>query len=159
VRPGYLLDQNYKHNLKIRRTLDAIVQAIRATGTTPAGPSSWPTSRRSGLLTASIITFDRQAGPGFGADYFEALVKGSEGASFPLAQGQSVDDLIAFLKPSCSIPRWPPRKVSGFDEDWSPIPPSTSMKDHPGRGRGLLQGLVDEKDETPISYGLELPAR
>ncbi len=50
--------------------------------------------------------------PGFDADYFASLVKGSEGVSFPLAEGQSVDDFLAFLRPILFDPAVAAKKVS-----------------------------------------------
>ena len=37
--------------------------------------------------------------PGFSADYLAQLISGSDGARLPLAEGQTVDGLTAFLTP------------------------------------------------------------
>ncbi len=150
-------DQNYKHNLKIRHTLDAIVQGYKGDRNDPR----W----------AAFMTYVKQVWfangihhhysndkfvPGFDADYFAALVKGTGGAGLPLAEGQSADDLVAFLRPILFDPAVAPKKVS--QDSTKDLVKHSAVNFYDGVTQAEVEayykGIVDEKDETPISYGL-----
>ena len=94
--------------------------------------------------------------PGFDADYFAALVKGSEGVSFPLTGGQSVDDLVAFLRPILFDPAVDAKKVS--QDPTKDLVTNSAVNFYEGVTQAEVEayykGIVDEKDDTPVSYGL-----
>jgi dipeptidyl-peptidase-3 len=150
-------DQNYRHNLRIRRTLDAIVQGYKGDRHDPR----W----------AEFMTYVKQVwfadgihhhysndkfAPGFDAGYFAALVKGSEGASFPLAEGQTVDDLVASLTPVLFDPAVDAKKVS--QDSTKDLVTQSAVNFYEGVTQAEVEayykGIVDEKDDTPVSYGL-----
>jgi len=150
-------DQNYKHNLRILRTLDAIVQGYKGDKTDPRWAEFMTYVKRfwfsSGIhhhySTDKIL-------PGFDAAYFAALVKGSDGASFPLAEGQSVDDFVAFLNPILFDPAVDPKKLS--QDPAKDLVVNSAVNFYEGVTQAEVEayykGIVDEKDETPVSYGL-----
>ncbi len=150
-------DQNYKHNLRILRTLDAIVQGYKGDKTDPRWAEFMTYVKRvwfsSGIhhhySTDKIL-------PGFDAAYFAALVKGSDGAGFPLAEGQSVDDFIAFLSPILLDPAVAPKKLS--QDPTKDLVVNSAVNFYEGVTQAEVEayykGIVDEKDETPVSYGL-----
>jgi len=150
-------DQNYKHNLKIRRTLDAVVQGYKGDRHDPR----W----------AAFMTYVKQVWfangihhhysndkfvPGFDADYLAALVKGTEEAVFPLAEGQSLDDLVAFLRPLLFDPAVDAKKVS--QDSARDLVTQSAVNFYEGVTQAEVEayykGIVDEKDDTPVSYGL-----
>ena len=150
-------DQNYRHNLKIRRTLDAIVQGYKG----DRNDSRWGEF----MTYAKRVWFSNgihhhyandKFVPGFDADYFAVLVKGSEGVSFPLAEGQSVDDLSAFLKPILFDPAIAPKRMSL--DSTKDLVTSSASNFYDGVTQAEVEayykGIVDKTDETPISYGL-----
>ncbi|MES2604482.1 MAG: dihydrofolate reductase [Pseudomonadota bacterium] len=106
-------DQNYRHNLRVRRTLEQIVQHY--TG-----------DRNTGDYTA-FITYAKQIWfangihhhysndkftPGFTAEYFRQLVQSSPAATWPLTEGQTLDALVAQLEPVIFDPAVDAKKVN-----------------------------------------------
>jgi dipeptidyl-peptidase-3 len=150
-------DQNYKHNLKIRRTLDAIVTGYKGDRNDPRW-GEFMTYVKTVWFSYGIHhhhSTDKLI-PGFDADYFAALVKGTEGAAFPLAEGESVDDLVAFLRPILFDPAVAPKKVS--QDSTKDLVVNSAVNFYDGVTQAEVehyyQGIIDEKDTTPISYGL-----
>lgn len=96
-----IYDQHYRHNLRIRRTLEEIVKHY-------AG-------ERSGADWEAFMTYTKQVWfangihhhysgdkhkPAFSADYFHALAQNSNtAATWPLDEGQTLDELLALLDP------------------------------------------------------------
>jgi len=150
-------DQNYKHNIKVLRTLDAIVRGYQGDRNDPRWAEFMTYVKRvwfsSGIhhhySTDKIL-------PDFDAAYFAALVKGSEGVSFPLAEGQSADDLIAFLGPILFDPAVAPKKLS--QDSTKDLVTNSAVNFYEGVTQAEVEayykGIVDAKDETPVSYGL-----
>jgi dipeptidyl-peptidase-3 len=152
-----IFDQNYKHNLKVLRTLDAIVQGYKGDREDPRWAAFMTYVKRVWFSNGIHHHYSNDKFvPGFDADYFVALVKGSEGAAFPLAEGQSVDDLVAFLKPVLFDPAVAAKKVS--QDSGRDLVVNSAVNFYEGVTQAEVEsyykGVVDEKDETPISYGL-----
>src|SRR5512143_1947941 len=106
-------DQNYKYNLRIRHTLDAVVAGYKGDRNEPRWGEFMTYVKRVWFSNGIHHHYSNdKIMPGFDAAYFATLVKGSEGAAFPLAPGQSVDDLIAFLTPILFDPAVAAKKVS-----------------------------------------------
>mgnify|MGYP001765549184 CR=1 FL=1 len=150
-------DQNYKHNLTVRKTLDAVVRGYKGDRTDPR----W----------AAFMTYVKQVWfangihhhysndkfvPGFDAAYFAGLVKGTEGESFPLAEGQDLGALVAFLTPILFDPAVAPKKVS--QDSSKDLVAHSAVNFYEGVTQAEVEayykGIVDEKDATPVSYGL-----
>jgi dipeptidyl-peptidase-3 len=150
-------DQNYKHNLKIRKTLDAIVTGYKGDKNDPSWGEFMTYVKRVWFANGihHHYSTDKFA-PGFDADYFAALVKGTEGAAFPLAEGETVDDLITFLRPILFDPAVDPKKVS--QDSTKDLVLNSAVNFYDGVTQAEVeryyQGIVDEADETPVSYGL-----
>jgi dipeptidyl-peptidase-3 len=152
-----MFDQNYKHNLAIRRTLDAIVEGYKGDRADPQWEKFMLYTKRvwfsNGIhhhyATDKFI-------PEFSTEYFEMLVKESEGVDFPLAEGQSLDDLLASLNPILFDPTVDAKKIS---QD-----PTKDLVVHSAVNfyEGVTQKEVEdyymsirvEDDPTPIWYGL-----
>jgi dipeptidyl-peptidase III len=152
-----IFDENYKYNLTIRRTLDAVVQGYKGD--------------RNDARWAEFMTYVKRVWfsngihhhysndkfvPGFDADYFASLVKGSAGVSFPLAEGQSVDDLVAFLRPVLFDPAVAAKKVS--QDSTKDLVANSAVNFYDGVSQAEVEAyykkVIDEKDPRPISYGL-----
>jgi len=150
-------DQNYKHNLTIRRTLDAVVRGYKGDRT----DARW----------AAFMTYVKQVWfangihhhyssdkfvPGFDAAYFASLVKGTEGESFPLAKGQNLDGLVAFLTPILFDPAVAPKKIS--QDSSKDLVAHSAVNFYEGVTQAEVEayykGIIDKKDATPVSYGL-----
>lgn len=152
-----LFDQNYKHNLKILRTLDGIVKGYKGDRNDPRWAEFMTYVKRVWFSNGIHHHYSNdKIMPGFDADYFAALLKGSEGASFPLAEGQSVDDLVAFLRPILFDPAVAAKRVS--QDSTKDLVVNSAVNFYDGVTQAEVEAyyksIVDEKDATPISYGL-----
>jgi dipeptidyl-peptidase-3 len=152
-----MFDENYKHNLTIRRALDAIVQGYKGDKNDPRWAEFMTYVKRVWFSNGihHHYSMDKIL-PGFDAEYFAALVKGSEGAGFPLGEGQSVDDLVTFLKPILFDPAVAPKKVSL--DSTRDLVVNSAVNFYEGVTQAEVEAyyksVVDAKDPTPISYGL-----
>ncbi|MDD8026529.1 MAG: dihydrofolate reductase [Acidobacteriota bacterium] len=149
--------QNYKHNLVIRKTLDAIVEGYKGDRNDPQWQTFMIYVKR--VWYANGIHHDYSSDkfePGFTADYFAALVKGSEGVKFPLAEGQTVDGLLAFLKPILFDPSVDAKKVS--QDSTKDLVKSSAVNFYEGvtqaEAETFYAGMAKKDDPTPVSYGL-----
>jgi dipeptidyl-peptidase-3 len=152
-----IFDQNYKHNIKILRTLDAIVEGYKGDRQDPRWNEFLTYVKRvwfSNGIHHHYSTDKFQ--PGFDADYFAALVKGSEGVTFPLASGQTIDEFLAFLRPILFDPAVAAKKVS--QDSTKDLVTNSAVNFYEGVTQAEVEAyyksIIDEKDTTPISYGL-----
>ncbi len=152
-----IFDQNYKHNLKIRRTLDAIMEGYMGDRRDPQWEKFVIYTKRVWFSNGihhhyASDKFD----PGFSPEYFAGLLKGSEDVKFPLAEGQSLDDLYTLLYPIMFDPSVDPKKVS---QDASrDLVKYSAVNFYDGVTQAEVEdyykSITDEDDPTPISYGL-----
>jgi len=152
-----IFDQNYKHNLVIRRTLDAVVRGYEGDRNDPRWAEFMTYVKRVWFSNGIHHHYSNDKFvPGFDADYFAALVKGTEGEAFPLAPGQSVDAFLAFLRPILFDPAGDAKKVSL--DSTRDLVASSAVNFYDGVTQAEVEsyykGIVDPRDETPISYGL-----
>jgi dipeptidyl-peptidase-3 len=152
-----MIDENYKHNLKIIRTLDAVVRGYKGDRSDPRWAAFMTYVKRVWFSNGIHHHYSNDKFvPGFDAAYFAGLVKGSEGAAFPLAEGQSVDDLVAFLTPVLFDPAVAPKK---FTQDSNvDLVVNSAVNFYEGVTQAEVehyyQTIIDKTDETPVSYGL-----
>ena len=152
-----IFDENYKYNLKIRHTLDAVVEGYKGDRQDPRWNEFMTYVKRAWFSNGIHHHYSTdKIMPGFDADYFAALVKGSEGVTFPLAAGQSIDDFLAFLRPILFDPAVDAKKVS--QDSTKDLVVNSAVNFYEGVTQAEVEaytkGIVDEKDTTPISYGL-----
>jgi dipeptidyl-peptidase III len=150
-------DQKYKHNLQIRRTLEAIWKNYKGD--------------RSGKDFKEFETYTKRVWfsngihhhyasdkimPGFNYEAFEKFVKAVPADKLPLNKGQSADQLLASLKPIMFDPNVDAKTVNleaGID----------NIK---GSANNFYEGVTqeevenfyasmrDDKSETPVAAGL-----
>jgi dipeptidyl-peptidase-3 len=149
--------QNYKHNLTIRKTLDAIVEGYTGDRTDSQWEQFMVYTKRVWFSNGIHHHYSTDKFiPGFTADYFATLVKESKGVEFPLAQGQTIDDLIAFLQPVIFDPTVDAKKVS--QDSSKDLVTESAVNFYKGVTQEEVEkyykGIADEDDPTPISYGL-----
>jgi len=152
-----IFDQNYKHNLTIRKTLDAIVEGYKGDRSDPQWKEFITYTKRVWFSNGIHHHYaSDKFVPGFTADYYASLVKGSEGVEFPLAEGQTLDDLIAFLEPILFDPGVDPKKVS--QDATKDLVTHSAVNFYEGVTQAEVEAyyksITDEDDPTPISYGL-----
>ncbi len=152
-----IFDQNYKHNLKIRKTLDAIVEGYRGDRTTPDWEKFMVYVKRVWFSNGIHHHYSTdKIMPEFSSEYFESLIRGSQGVAFPLEEGQTLDDLIAFLKPIIFDPTVAPKKVS--QDPTGDLVANSAVNFYEGLTQKEVEEyyarIIDKNDPTPISYGL-----
>ncbi len=150
-------DQNYRHNIRIRKTLDAIVRGYKGDRQDPRWAEFMTYVKRVWFSCGIHHHYSTdKIVPGFDADYFAALVKGTEGESFPLAAGQSLDDFLAFLRPILFDPTVDAKKVS--QDPTKDLVVNSAVNFYEGVTQAEVEsyykGIVDKEDATPVSYGL-----
>ncbi|MFN8397967.1 MAG: dihydrofolate reductase [Bacteroidia bacterium] len=101
-----IYDQNYRHNLLVRRSLENIFRTYNG----DKADSNW-THFHSYLKQIWFsngihhhYSYEKHE-PMFTEAYFDQLVKGSDQAKFPLERGQTVEQLVAKLKPIIFDPK------------------------------------------------------
>ena len=151
-----MYDQNFKHNLAIRRTLEAIINSGK---TDESG--DWEKF----MVYAKRVWFSNgihhhysndKIMPDFSQEYFAELVNGVDPASLPLAEGQSVEDFLATLTPVMFDPAIAPKKVN-LAADIDHVTQS-AVNFYEGVTEAEVDayyaGIIDKDDPEPISYGL-----
>jgi dipeptidyl-peptidase III len=107
-----LWDQNFRFNLKIRKTLEAIIDSYSG--------DKESADYKAFLVYAKRVFFANgihhhyssdKLKPGFPPEYFTVLVKGSASEKLPLASGETADQLISLLSPVIFDEKLFPRKV------------------------------------------------
>lgn len=152
-----IFDQNYKHNLKIRKTLDAIVKGYNGDRSDPQWEKFMIYTKRVWFSNGIHHHYASDKFiPGFSAEYFSSLIKESEGVTFPLAEGQTLDDYITFLEPILFDPSVDPKKVS--QDATKDLVTQSAVNFYDGVTQAEVEeyykSITDEDDPTPISYGL-----
>ncbi|SFD95726.1 dipeptidyl-peptidase 3 family protein [Thermophagus xiamenensis] len=108
-----LFDQNYKHNLTIRRTLEAIYEHYQGDRNTDDFKALEVFLKRVWFSNGihhhySTIKIE----PGFGENFFEHVVKSIPSDKLPLKEGETVEDLLATLRPVLFDPNVDNKRVN-----------------------------------------------
>jgi dipeptidyl-peptidase-3 len=152
-----ITDQNYKHNLKIRRTLDAVVEGYKGDRNDPRWEKFMVYVKRVWFSNGIHHHYSNDKFiPDFAPEYFAGLVKGSEGVAFPLAEGETLDGLLAFLEPLLFDPAVDAKKVS--QDSTKDLVTESAVNFYEGVTQAEVEkyyaGIADKDDPTPVSYGL-----
>ncbi|MFQ5928162.1 MAG: dihydrofolate reductase [Acidobacteriota bacterium] len=151
-------DQNYRHNLYIRRTLENIVETYEGDRDSADWENFMVYTKRvwfsNGIhhhySTLKIL-------PEFTERYFAELVKNSDPQKFPLQAGEAVDDLILKLTAIMFDQNIGPKKVN-LDPDADQIKESATnyyAEDLTQEEvESYYNAIIDRKDPRPVSYGL-----
>lgn len=152
-----MFDQNFKYNLKIRRTLDAIVATFNGDKSTDDF-EKFMTYTKKVWFAAGIhhhYSTDKFL-PDFSTDYFKTLVLNSNEAELPLKENQTVEELISELTPILFDPDLYAKKVAS--EKGTDIVASSASNFYEGvtldEVNKYYDAQTDKNDKTPISYGL-----
>lgn len=152
-----LWDQNYKHNLYIRRTLETIVNSYNGDRETEEFQKFMEYTKRVWFSNGIHHHYSTQKIlPEFSIVYFAVLLKYSDENEFPLQEDESVDDLFKKLTLILFDPRLDAKRVN-LDPSYDLVTESAN-----NFYEGVTQEevetfyskLIDKSDPTPISYGL-----
>lgn len=152
-----IYDQNYKHNLFVKRTLENIL----ATYTGEKSGQDWEnfTVYLKRIWFSNGIHHhygNEKFEPGFSYEYFEKLVNNSDQNAFPLEEGKTVADLLVKIKPIIFDPNVDRLRVN--QDPNADLLKTSAMNYYEGvtqkEAEEFYGKMADPNDKTPISYGL-----
>lgn len=152
-----IYDQNGKYNLTIRRTLENIVETYKGDRNTDDFQKFLVYTKRVWFSNGIYHHYaSDKFMPEFSQEYFKQLVANSDATRFPVAQGQTVDQLISDIVPVMFDPAVAPKKVSKDSE--KDLVQNSAVNFYEGVTEkevdDFYNGKADPKDKEPLSYGL-----
>ena len=152
-----IYDQNYQHNLRVRKTLTAIVETYGGDRTDAQYAELLTYAKRVWFANGIHHHYSsKKMMPGFGAEAFEAMVRASDPARLPLQKGETVDDLLAVLGPVLFDSSVAAKKVNlepGIDQVVGSA--TNYYRDvTEAEARAFYKARLDPADARPISWGL-----
>ena len=152
-----LWDQNFKYNLKIRKTLEAIITSFKGDRETADFKSFITYSKRVFFANGIHHHYSNdKIIPGFPENYLSELVLGSDPAKLPVGKVESPDNLIEFLKPVLFNPFVFSRKIESkhgadiISESATNLYDGVTQKE----AEQFYAGKTDPNDPHPVSLGL-----
>lgn len=99
-------DQKYRHNLAIRRTLEAVMTGSKADKSSDDWKKLVEYTKRVWFSNGIHHHYsNKKMVPEFSKEFFAEAVKGVDSSSLPLAEGEDVDALLAKLEPVMFDPK------------------------------------------------------
>lgn len=149
-------DQNFKYNLTIRRTLEAVVKTAKADESGDYAKFLEYTKRVWFSNGIHHHYGNEKIMPEFSAEYFAGLVTQTDPASLPLVDGESVEAFLARITPIMFDPNVAAKKVNlNADVD---IVKNSAVNFYEGVSEAEVDAyyntIIDKTSTTPISYGL-----
>jgi len=151
-----IYDQNFKHNLTLRRTLEAVLKQVD-----DQGGEEWEafeTYAKRVFFANGIhhhYSYDKFQ-PDFSEEYFSFLLEKTGADNLPLQSSEDLASFTARMTPIIFDPSIAPKKVNkatGIDHV-----KQSAVNFYEGVSeaevKAFYQGMKSEGDETPISYGL-----
>lgn len=152
-----IYDQNYKYNLTIRRTLEAVVLNFAGDKNSEDYKNFLVYTKRVWFSNGIHHHYSNaKIMPEFSFDYFSSLVKSVPASALPLQSGQSAEDLLALLNPAMFDPAVAAVKVNKDPKKDLVLSSANNFYE------GVTEKEADEfykkmtvkDDPQPISYGL-----
>ena len=150
-------DQNYKHNLYIRDVLENIYKTFSGNKKTEDYEKFVVYLKRVWFSNGIHHHYGEQKlDPGFDFAYLEELAKHSDENGFPLADGETVEEMLIKLKPILFDPNVDPiRTNTNPDVD---MVKNSAVHFYENLTQKEVEKyydkIIDKTDKTPISYGL-----
>lgn len=150
-------DQNYKHNLYIRRTLEGIVKSFSGDRNTPEFAKFMEYTKRVWFSNGIHHHYSsRKIMPEFSKEYFSQLIGSTDEYDLPLQNEETINDLIKKLEPILFDPNVDAVKVN-LDPK-ADLVKTSAVNFYEGvtqkEVESFYKKIVDPKDERPVSYGL-----
>lgn len=153
-------DQNYRHNLAIRHTLEAVVKHHRASnGEENEEWDKFMTYTKRVWFSNGIHHHysNKKFTPGFSKEFFAAQVKAVDPATLPLKAGETADDLIKALEGPIFDPKLDAKKVD-LDPKADLIQASATNFYGPKVTQKAVEKFYKKKskkgEKHPVSHGL-----
>lgn len=152
-----IADQNNKHNLSIRRTLENVMLTYSGDKESDQYKEFEIYLKRIWFSNGIHHHYGSdKMDPGFSKEYFAELVKASGQDGFPLAEGQSVDDLVEHLTEIIFDPSVDAKRVNKNDGIDKIAESANNFYEgvKSDQVKKFYDDLKIKGDTTPISYGL-----
>ncbi len=152
-----MFDQNYKHNLYIRRTLENIVATFGGDRTTKEFESFMIYTKRVWFANGIHHHYGNQKfSVEFSKEYFAELVKNSDQKKFPLQKGESVEQMLVKMNDlifNLEYDEWNINNNDGAD-----IVANSANNYYENVNEkeviDFYKKTIDANDPRPVSYGL-----
>lgn len=152
-----IYDQNFKHNLRIRRTLEGIVAHYAGDRNSPDFAKFMTYAKRVWFSNGIHHHYaNTKISPEFSQAYFAELVNNSPKAKFPLLPGETQKELIATLSPILFDPAIAAKKVNLAEGEDLIKTSATNFYENLTQNEveAYLNKQINKTDPRPISYGL-----
>lgn len=152
-----IFDQNYKHNLCIRRTLEEIVKNYQGDRATKEFQDFMVYTKRVWFSNGIHHHYSTDKFiPDFSADYFADLVNTTESDDFPLQEGETKEMLIGKLTPLMFDPEIDAKRVCLDDSKDMIVNSANNFYEGVTQKEveNFYKNMIVEGDFNPISYGL-----
>jgi dipeptidyl-peptidase III len=152
-----LWDQNFRYNLKIRKTLEAVIESYSGDRQSADFKSFIIYAKRVFFTNGIHHHYSRdKLKPGFPETYFARLVKGSASGKLPLSAQQNADQLLAELIPVMFDEKLFHRKVE--QKDGTDMVSGSASNFYEGVTQKEVEefyaGKANPDDPRPVSLGL-----
>lgn len=150
-------DQNYKHNLTIRRILEAIVRNFRGDRSSDAFKKFMVYTKRVWFSNGLHHHYSNdKIMPEFSESDFRYFVDESPSINYPLSNGESVAQLLDRITPIIFDPTIDAKKVSLEPDIDNVLASAVNFYDGVSEAEveAYYLSIAEAGDETPISYGL-----
>jgi len=150
-------DQNFRYNLLIRRTIEAILASYSGDRTTEEYKAFEKYARKVFFANGIHHHYSNDKFiPGFPSDFFAGLVGASDPSLLPLKDSQTPADLASMLSPLLFDPTLFAKKTD--QSDGVDMITSSSNNFYEGVTQAEVEkfyaSLADPSDLTPVSWGL-----
>ncbi|MCX7874942.1 MAG: dihydrofolate reductase [Melioribacteraceae bacterium] len=152
-----IYDQNYKHNLYVRRSLEAIVNSYSGDRTTQDFQNFMIYVKRVWFSNGIHHHYsNKKIIPDFSKEYLKQLIVNSDEYQFPIQTGETLDQLIDKLSKIIFDPNYDAIKVN--QSDGVDLIKTSAINFYENVTQKEVEDyykkIVDPNDPHPISYGL-----
>lgn len=152
-----IYDQNCKENLRVRRTIEAIVANYTGDKNTEDYKKFMVYAKRIWFSNGIHHHYStKKIMPEFSKEYFAELVKNSPDGKFPLKSGETTEQLVSYLTPVMFDPTVYAKRVN--QEKGVDMVAQSANNFHEGVTQKEVEAyyasIKDEKDTRPVSYGI-----
>ncbi len=150
-------DQNYKHNILIRKTLENIYKTYNGEKSGEDWQKFETYLKRVWFSNGIHHHYsEMKMIPEFSYEFFEGLVKGSDQAGFSMMEGQDATAFLAMLKPVMFDAKVDGKKVNKTKgQDLVKTSAANFYENLTQKEvEKFYAGFMNKDDHTPISYGL-----
>ena len=159
-----IYDQNYKHNLRVRRTLEAVWKANEERRTASTNQQQIDQATRFATYAKRVWFSNgihhhystRKFVPECTPAYFKELIFATDSKQLPLEPGESVTKFLAAMTPILFDPNVAPKRVN--QEAGKDLVKTSASNFYEGLTQAEVEAFykkkINPKDPQPVSYGL-----